>query len=506
MKWAYHLFERNQSQLLAESLKDFQGWGGRSDSLNQEAGRLSRQLAFIKNEIGKLERELRMIELDTVARDNGEEKRIQNRLALFEETLRSRSRRMDIVREELRDHNPNLYSFKYGTRIVPLEKVEEYLVNDSTGILAFFWGERAVYRLVITGSERRFDKLEDIGELANCLEEMSGLKSGIPEQGKGIEAACFQTIYDALWSEKEMDLPPRMLVIPDGPLWQVPFEGLITNDHPAFDAQTKFLVERHSIFYSFSMSIQFWLEEISYRPALETGYLGIRPSFAGDPALEIRQARREALIRFRHDHGGESYLGKPAQKGRYLGQQAFAGVVHIVSHAIWDPENSLDSHIRVECPTGEDCNSDRLTLGELIETEARGRMVILEACESATGTILPGEGMKSLARGFFISGCQTVVGSGWEADQIVGEKVVDGFVGRLEADRPIDRSLQMSKRAFLAGEIEKQDYHPLRWATYKAFGSMKPLPLEKKPDLQYLWAVFGLLLLALALFQGRRRS
>ena len=61
-------------------------------------------------------------------------------------------------------------------------------------------------------------------------------------------------------------------------------------------------------------------------------------------------------------------------------------------------------------PTSED---GLLQTREIEGLDLEGRIVVLSACQTASGAILGGEGVLSLARAFFEAGAHAVIGSRW---------------------------------------------------------------------------------------------
>lgn len=114
----------------------------------------------------------------------------------------------------------------------------------------------------------------------------------------------------------------------------------------------------------------------------------------------------------------------------------------------------------------------------------RTRCVVLSACESGLGDILPNEGVLGLQRAFHQAGVATVVASYWQVHGDVTRNLMDQFCKRLWADKTQLGVLRAMREAQL--EIKKSKFggteHPYYWASFSvsgAFGDLEP-PLSNK--------------------------
>jgi len=154
---------------------------------------------------------------------------------------------------------------------------------------------------------------------------------------------------------------------------------------------------------------------------------------------------------------------------------------------MWDMAYPLDSSLLL---AGE----DRLTLGHLIGHEdlAKARLVVLSACESATG-VNPGsvgEEYLGLPAGFIVAGAQAVVGSLWAVeDEATGLLMTRFYQSMLEGREapdalrqaqlwlrnvPVEEAESMMGSRYeeaFAGRGEHPFAHPASWAAFAAFGA-----------------------------------
>jgi len=84
--------------------------------------------------------------------------------------------------------------------------------------------------------------------------------------------------------------------------------------------------------------------------------------------------------------------------------------------------------------------------------DLEGRIVVLSACQTASGAVQSGEGVLSLARAFFEAGAHAVVGSRWPLRDADAAALFDTFYRHLATGASLSEALKITKdEAYLAG-------------------------------------------------------
>ena len=86
-------------------------------------------------------------------------------------------------------------------------------------------------------------------------------------------------------------------------------------------------------------------------------------------------------------------------------------MIHFAAHAVVDEERPGRSAILL-APGGPG-EDGLLQMREVAALALEGRAVVLAACSSSRGTVLPGEGVLGLGRAFFQAGARSVLGTLW---------------------------------------------------------------------------------------------
>jgi CHAT domain-containing protein len=180
-------------------------------------------------------------------------------------------------------------------------------------------------------------------------------------------------------------------------------------------------------------------------------------------------------------------------------------MLHIAAHAVVDeahPERSA-----VLLAPGADDEDGLLQIREIVGLDLKGRLIFLSSCDSASGTVVEGEGVMGLARAFFQAGAVGVVGSLWPIRDDEAALMVDAMATHLGRGASIASALASARRDRLKAGAPAAD-----WAALVVLGDgdFVPLPGGRKPLasgalLATLAAALAAAVGALVLRRGRTR-
>jgi CHAT domain-containing protein/tetratricopeptide (TPR) repeat protein len=404
-----------------------------------------------------------------------------------------------------------------------LEAVQSALANNEAllsfqvGIWDTYEGEfgGGSWLIALTRHGRAVYRIPDRAQLAPVVPVFTGLLAR--SDNVGTPAAV--RLYDDILADAVKGLPPeieRLILVPDGPLHRLPFDAL----RPQLDAAP--IASRYEI--EIVPSATLWLQWRRNPPSP-----GNRRALAfADPELEISgdgqaivrnavlqqglsvgrlpYARRESRSLERHLGGVEALVGKQASE-RALKDRDLRGydILHFAAHAVADetrPERSA-----VLLSPGADGEDGLLQAREIEGLDLDGRIVVLSACQTASGAILSGEGVLSLARAFFAAGARAVIGTSWPIRDEDAAVLFDAFYSKLGGGASLSEALSYAKT-----EAMNAGLPPAAWASLVLLGdgAFRPFPegrRETPPTLLVVSAVGTgmILLLALAGYRLTRR-
>ncbi|HYC61316.1 MAG TPA: CHAT domain-containing protein [Thermoanaerobaculia bacterium] len=294
--------------------------------------------------------------------------------------------------------------------------------------------------------------------------------------GFGDSAAA---VYQLLIGPVENDIrgAEGLVVIPDGPLWRVPFAALM-------DQRNRFLIERCPIVYAPSITAYSLMSRETHRSKRPArSYLGV-----GNPTLdEVTQTAFKNFYRNATladlpdgqrevDSAGAFYrdsvvlTGHDANEGRVKDAIRDADVVHFATHALLDDRNPLYS--RLALARDDSGHEDGwLETWEIVLLRLDADLVVLSACDTATGRIGAGEGVVGMAWSFFIAGARATVATQWKVSSRSSANLMIAFHESLKTTPAGSlRKAAALRDAQLRVMRELQYRHPFYWAAFVVLG------------------------------------
>jgi CHAT domain-containing protein/tetratricopeptide (TPR) repeat protein len=302
--------------------------------------------------------------------------------------------------------------------------------------------------VVVTRTSVRLHRITGSTDLATRVSTLVGLL-----RDRNTPVARWEPAADALGRSllgpAVDELPPqvrRLVIVSDGVLHRLPFEVL----RPARDLPR--LAERFEIAVVPSASLWLRLRNAPVAPAPEAALVFADPEPArgseGDvPLAALPWARREARAiawtlrlpagQVREGGAASEDFIKQTSLGRYA-------VLHLAVHARAD--ETFPDRSAVFLAPGSTAEDGWLQPREIAALDFGARLVVLSACDSATGFVLSGEGPLSLARAFFAGGASGVVATRWPLRDDDAAFVMDRFYRALATGVGAATALQRARQ------------------------------------------------------------
>ncbi|MBO9633006.1 MAG: CHAT domain-containing protein, partial [Chitinophagaceae bacterium] len=379
------------------------------------------------------------------------------------------------------EKNNGYYKLKYEESYPGAEQIRASLGPDQA-LISLYAGPNSLYAFVVSNNSFRYVQIDSLQEVKQWIENWtSALQSTSPgkrfrEEGTG------QQLF------RRLILPVRALtggrkewiIIPDDVLHFLPFESLPENDGSPLLAST-------TISYHFSS--QFVVPPTAkQKDPRAYSVLSMAPfSQSGLPmpdhsvlfALPSSLNEIEGLP-------GQSLVDKEATKQHFLEDINRFPILHFVTHAIADKNNSGRSFLAFY-PDHNSVDENRLYAEELYGLDMDStELVILSACETGNGQLVNGEGVMSVSRGFAYAGCQSIINSLWKADDKASSFILKHFHQYLRKGYSRTRSLQLAKLDFINSDALHKA--PGYWANFVLIGNTDPLVSSSAISLS--WPIF----------------
>lgn len=165
------------------------------------------------------------------------------------------------------------------------------------------------------------------------------------------------------------------------------------------------------------------------------------------------------------------FTGADATRGRFLAHAAGAtGIVHLATHGFDNPREPALSRLVFSTYDmhGSAIGGD-VSARELAGLRWRPWLVVLSACESASGEVLAGEGVMSTSRAVLASGAQHVVGALWAVSDARTAGLMQAFYRALRTGNfDVAAALAIAQRELLAREGERALPDAIAFAAFAA--------------------------------------
>lgn len=371
--------------------------------------------------------------------------------------------------------------------------------DGKTAIVEFVVGDDATYALVLTRGPKTAGGGTGIVVRGYTLplrksrlaERTRGFREQMARRDLGFTAAS-RALYDLLLGPAARELKDKkaLIVVPDGPLWELPFQALQPRTG-------RYLVDEMAVSYAPSLTA---LRAMRARRRGEGG-TGQSASPArsvsalvavGNPALPsgtprgaggvlragafapLPKAEEEvkALAGLYGRDRSRLFVGLAAREESVKAAFPQARVLHLATHGVLNNSAPLHSYVLLAQITngatgGEDPEDGLLEAREMMGMRLNADLVVLSACETALGYTSAGEGVIGLSWALFAAGCPSTVVSQWKVDsESTGDLMVRFHQFLRHGD---NKAVALQK----AGEALRKDpryRHPFYWAGFVVMG------------------------------------
>lgn len=384
---------------------------------------------------------------------------------------------------------PAYYQIRYDSLTKNLQDFQDYCrQNRMTGI-EYFWGDQAIYTIGSNGQKTDFIKTvrtENYDLVFHRL--LIQLSAGTDAEHLAEDYRHYIRYaylgYQYLFGELDPSLlqSSRLLIIPDGNLAQLPFEALLTQpgDSGSVDyVHLPYLILDKSVSYSYSFNFLQTTQKPQKKSKNTNSLLAFSYSDVNVLSKEYQRADDEFELFYSSEELKTIRKIMPKNSRFFYGQEATEHqfkklapdyeLIHLAVHGFADTLEGDNS--RLIFKKGEDPEDDSiLYMHELYGMDLSNTdLAVLSACESGIGKEFRGEGVFSMARGFFYAGCPSIVMSLWRVSDKHTSQLMGDFYKYLKRGKHASNALRDAKLNFIKKQ-DKYNAHPVHWASFVYLG------------------------------------
>ncbi|TPN87536.1 CHAT domain-containing protein [Aquimarina algicola] len=485
LEQAFYYAEKSKANTLKELLTDANAkkFTGLPDDLIALEKELRIEKSFYKSRITE---ELSNQEVDST------------KISTFENELFRVNRSQDSLIDVLEQNYPKYHELKYQNTIVTVADIQQQL-DDQTTVVEFFTLDSTTYAFTISKEAIDVKSLQT-KELTKKIEAFrSQVINKDLQQYKQQAYELYTTLLKPIRDQCKGD---QLLIIPDGSLWHLNFDLLLTQKPTSNNpADLPYLLREYAISYGNSANLLF---SKSTTTSDDVSKLQECLAFSFSDSTQVVDAPTMTLATLR-DTGddlpgtraeiraiseiidGEYYYGSQAIEKNFKDKASQYNILHLALHGEVDNEHPENS--KLYFTKSKDTLEDNLLYShELFAMDIPAELTVLSACNTGSGKIAKGEGIMSLGSAFQYAGSKSLLLTNWSVSDRTTPELIQYFYKNLKEGMNKSKALQQAKLTYIKeADIHSRD--PFYWGSFYLVGDTSAMHFE---DNTLLYWVVGL--------------
>ncbi|MCX2763944.1 CHAT domain-containing protein [Aquimarina muelleri] len=432
----------------------------------------------------------------------------------YENQLFTIARQQDSITEVLEKEYPKYYKLKHQKNSSSVGDMQGDL-GERTTLLEFFTTDSITYAFTISKNKNTVHELKtpDLNTAVEKLREAI-INQEISEYKKVGHSLYTQLIAPVI----DQCTGDQLIIIPDGSLWHLNFELLLTKNDVSNDpAKLSYLLKDFAISYANSANVLFSKNNKNISSKTEQECLAF--SFSDSvQATKTNTMRLSALRNAGEDLpgtrkeikaissiiDGQYYFGAEAVEKNFKKKANAYSILHLALHGEVDNERPENSKLYFTKST-DTMEDNMLYSHELFALDIPAELTVLSACNTGAGKIARGEGIMSLGTAFQYAGTKSLVLTSWEVSDQTTPEIMQYFYTNLKSGMNKAKALQQAKLQYLAtANINRTQ--PFYWGGFYLIGDVAPIPFSNNTFLYWVLGLGILGIIILILFWYRKKS
>ena len=394
---------------------------------------------------------------------------------------------------------PKYHQLKYSDEVLETEDIQkklsrsdvlvEYLLTD-TALVSFILTRQGFEVLCQQVDSSFITAYEEVVKELNTIDTRMTTKS---EYVEFVNNTYF--LYTILYQPIEHLIKgKRIIVVPDPSLSFLPL-GVLISDKPnllSFEYhKLPFLVKELDINYVFSASL---LSNNTSRKWTNS----LAAFCPGDEVNSSLFYSKDEVMAISKSFKSDLYLDNLATEESFRKNLDKYDIVHLSMHTETD---STNGHIKLLFEPSADSSDDgKVNFFDIYNLVSGNTLISLSACKTASGLVIKGEGVISLARSFHYAGCPSSLTSLTYIKDYSSAQIIPDFYKHLSKGKRKDVALRLAKRKYFK---DKNNFgyrsHPAFWAGLICLGNPTPVTYPKI----WIYGVTFILIIAGIAFKRR---
>lgn len=421
-----------------------------------------------------------------------------------------KNRLFEIIREyetliqKLEQDYPKYYQLKYEVSQVVTPNDIAANLPEGAAMIEFFVGKKHLFIFAISSKGLKHYALPKPKKLFTKTRAFRKIlqdnnASSPSTDYADIAYSLYQYLLEAPLAdlEKEQEIK-RLIIIPDNQLLQISFDALLyqtfETDNEIINWSTPeipYLLKKYAISYAYSNKLIYDAESSKRIQKSLSSFAGFGLEYDDYTLkginelskLEVDTTLSRGMGKLYHSvkeieevkdiiGKGSLWRNKKATKKSFLKNAPRYKILHLAMHGYESAANPLNSALIF---TRKEEKSDFiLKAADLYTMSLHADMTVLSACNTASGRVYKGEGVRSLARAFRYAGCPSLLATLWSVSDYSTKEIIVKFYDHLKNGDSRDIALQKAKLHYIRIGQPSQKM-PYFWTNLVLIGESGPL-------------------------------
>lgn len=360
--------------------------------------------------------------------------------------------------------------------VAALSAVRQRILEPGDVLLEYFIGTKESFLFVVRReglvailplSLTRRELAGDIERFRAPFEEIKRAETpgAFIRSSRSFDLALAEKLYRRLVKPAEAHLAGarRIVIVPDGPLFHLPFETLVAHKRTSLFSRFHQELRDSTFWVDRAPPIVYTLSASLLADAARNGALPARDMSAFvNPLLVSAPDDVRKFMAMRDPKPRVYASGDTATKARFLEEARRARSLYVATHGEMNEVQPMLSGFWLS--DGRQPRGALVSAADIFNTPLKARWFVLRACETGVGRIQTGEGVMGLTRALKYAGAQDLVLSLWSVDDASSSDLIGWFYEGLARDNG-PRALHEAKRR-LRQSGQGRFAHPFFWAPF----------------------------------------
>ena len=383
-------------------------------------------------------------------------------------------------------------------------------------MLEFFTADSITYAFTISKNKIAIKELTT----PKLTEQIEEFRTTITDKNtKTYKTKAYELYQGLIDPIKEQLVGEELIIVPDGPLWHLNFDLLLSqNDSSKNPKELSYLLRDYVITYANSATL-FFSENKNPVDISKKQEECLAFSFSDSTNVVDATTMSLATLRDTGDDlpgtrkeikaiadiiDGQYFYGSEAIEANFKKNVSQYNILHLALHGEVDNEHPENS--KLYFTKSNDTIEDNLLYShELFALDIPAELTVLSACNTGTGKIAKGEGIMSLGTAFQYAGTKSLLLSSWEVSDQTTPVLMKYFYTNLKEGMNKAKALQQAKLHYL-NTADLNRTHPFYWGGFYLVGDNTPIPFTNNNYIYWLIGVGILAVILISLFLYRRRN